>query len=201
MIEGFTQTLAGGRRPLAPVGDDGGDERKLPPPEHPTGPHVLPVHPELKPVEVFRRKAPKIMADLKKDFDLEDDQAAAILGNLGAECNGFTELQERHPLVQGSQGGYGWAQWTGPRRRLFEQFCRDNGLAKNSDEANYGFLKVELQGSHKHALDELKAETTQPGAVESFMESFEGSAVPNPGPRLRWAQRALAAFQQTINNA
>jgi hypothetical protein len=195
VVEGFAQTLAGGRKPSAPAGEDGGGDR--PEPLVPQGP----AHPELKPVEVFRRKAPKIMEDLKKDFDLEDDQAAGILGNLGAECNGFTELQERHPLVRGSQGGYGWAQWTGPRRTLFEKFCRDNGLQKDSDEANYGFLKDELQGSHKYSLDELKAETTLPGAVESFMESFEGPAIPNPGPRIRWAKRALAAFQQTINNA
>ena len=141
------------------------------------------------------------MADLKKDFDLADHQAAGILGNLGAECNGFATMQEEKPLVPGSLGGYGWAQWTGPRRRLFEQFCSDKGLQKDSDEVNYRFLKEELQGSHKHALDELKAQTTLEGAAESFMETFEGPRTPNPGPRTRWAQRALDAFHQSLSNA
>lgn len=202
VIEGFAQTLAGGRKPSAAPGEaeggeeEGGDEGKKPPPDHrkePSGPQG-PAHPGQKPVEVFSRKAPAIMANLKDDFALKDHHAAAILGNLGAECNGFTQLQEVWPLVAGSRGGYGWAQWTGPRRKQFEAFCEERELPKNSDQANYGFLKEELQGSHKRALEELKAEQTLAGAVEAFMESYEGPAVPNPGPRTRWAQRALDAY-------
>jgi Phage tail lysozyme len=84
---------------------------------------------------------------LNKDFDLAEHQVADILGNLGEECNGFTAMQEEKPLVPGSRGGYGWAQWTGSRRVKFEDFCRDQGLGAWSDEANYGFLKLELQTS------------------------------------------------------
>jgi hypothetical protein len=41
---------------------------------------------------VFRRKAPTVMTDLMRDFGLEVDDAAAILGNLGHECAGFEQL-------------------------------------------------------------------------------------------------------------
>ena len=147
----------------------------------------------------FRRKVPEITAELNKDFDLAEHQIAGILGNLGEECNGFTAMQEEKPLVPGSRGGYGWAQWTGSRRVKFEDFCRDQGLGAWSDEANYGFLKLELQTSHKDAIDKLKNETTLSGAVESFMDSYEGPGIPNA--RIRWAQRALDGVRQDTNVA
>jgi Phage tail lysozyme len=69
------------------------------------------------------------MADLNKDFDLAEHQVVDILGNLGEECNGFTAMQEEKPLVPGSRGGYGWAQWTGSRRVKFEVFVAIKGSA------------------------------------------------------------------------
>jgi len=69
----------------------------------------------------FQAKAPGILTRLRADFDLSDIQAAAIVGNLGHESNGFTAFQERHP--RSGRGGWGWAQWTGPRRRAFEAYC------------------------------------------------------------------------------
>lgn len=64
--------------------------------------------------DVFARKAPWIMALLMRDFPLGLEDAAAILGNLGHESGGLVQLQELKPVVAGSRGGYGWAQWTGP---------------------------------------------------------------------------------------
>ena len=69
---------------------------------------------------LFRDKAPGVMRALIADFDLAVGDAAAVLGNLGHECGGFRLMQEQKPTVPGSRGGYGWAQWTGPRRRKFE---------------------------------------------------------------------------------
>src|SRR5262249_36370806 len=77
-------------------------------------------------------KGPKIMADLMRDFGLTDIQAAGILGNIGQECGGFTLWQEAHPLG-GGQGGYGWCQWTGPRRTSFFAWCAQQGLSVQSD--------------------------------------------------------------------
>jgi hypothetical protein len=71
---------------------------------------------------MFRQKAPAIMADLMRDFPpLDPLGAAAILGNIGHECDGFRHLQEIHPVA--GRGGLGWCQWTGPRRRAFEAWC------------------------------------------------------------------------------
>ena len=66
---------------------------------------------------LFRLKAPHIMAQLQSDFDLNEIQAAGIMGNIGYECGGFHQL---HEIGQPEdKGGYGWAQWTGPRRLSF----------------------------------------------------------------------------------
>ena len=47
------------------------------------------------------------------------------------------------PVVSGSRGGFGWAQWTGPRRRQFENLPQV-GLDVTDPEANYGLLVHEL---------------------------------------------------------
>src|SRR5690606_17673173 len=77
--------------------------------------------------QTFRAKAPGIMAKLLRDFPIAPEDAAAILGNLGHESLGFTAMQEFRPVVAGSRGGWGWAQWTGPRRRAFEAYCARTG--------------------------------------------------------------------------
>ena len=106
--------------------------------------------------ETFRATAPGVMTLLMQDFGLDETSAAAILGNLGHESAGFTTLQEVRPTVKGSRGGYGWAQWTGPRRRAFEAYCDRNKFSPSSNKANYGFLFTELKGDEKAAIPAVK---------------------------------------------
>jgi hypothetical protein len=86
----------------------------------------------------------RLMRDLMKDYGLNQEYAAGIVGNLDYETGGFKYMQEIAPLVKGSRGGFGIAQWTGPRRVAFEKYAKENGLDPTSYEANYGFLKHEL---------------------------------------------------------
>src|SRR5690606_11587737 len=86
------------------------------------------------------------MAQLLRDFPITPTDAAAIVGNAGHECGGFTTLQEINPTVKGSRGGYGIMQWTGPRRRAFEAYCARTGKDPSSDDANYAWLFLELKG-------------------------------------------------------
>src|SRR5262245_59223790 len=86
---------------------------------------------------------------LQSDLGFSKAGAAGMAGNLHWECNGFKTLQEIKPVVKGSRGGYGWAQWTGPRRRQYEAWCKSQKLDPASKEANYGFLKHELQTTEK----------------------------------------------------
>jgi hypothetical protein len=106
-------------------------------------------------------------------------------------------MQEMKPLVPGSKGGFGWAQWTGVRRDAFEAFCTKEGLGTTSDAANYGFLKVELTSTHAAAATEIKKTTGISKAVRVFEDKFEKSAEGKEhfDRRDHWAKLAMAALK------
>ena len=130
-----------------------------------------------------------------RDFDLTPLDAAAVFGNAGYESLGFTELQEIKPVVRGSRGGYGWFQWTGPRRIAFEQYCKRNGYKPESHDANYKFLFTELTGPEKKALPALRAAPTLRDKVIAFEETFERSGVKAYDKRYEWAMFALTLLE------
>lgn len=146
----------------------------------------------------FRAKAPAVMAQLITDFSISPIDAAAILGNIGHECAGFTALQEIKPVVAGSKGGYGWVQWTGPRRRAYEAYCARTGKDPASDEANYAYLFIELkgiEGSEKAAIGKLKAAQGLEAKVIAFEKAFLRAGVKHYPSRLQWANIALDAWR------
>lgn len=146
----------------------------------------------------FRAKAPAIMAQLIRDFPITPTDAAAILGNLGHESAGLATLQEIKPTVQGSRGGYGWAQWTGPRRRAYEAYCARTGKNPASDEANYAYLFIELkgiEGSEKGAIGKTVAAKDLNGKVVAFEKAFLRAGVKHYDSRQRWAAIALDAWR------
>ena len=141
---------------------------------------------------LFISKAPGIMKTLMDEFSLKDFQAAGILGNIGTECNGFKNLREIGQPE--GRGGYGWCQWTGPRRRAFLSWCEKNSFDWHSDEANLGYLCFELRTTQKKAIVAIKMTETMALAVQSFERIFEGAGVPNIDSRLAWAKIALDSF-------
>lgn len=147
---------------------------------------------------LFRQKAPEVMQDLMSDFGMTLDQAAGVLGNIGHECAGFRTMQEIKPIVKGSRGGWGWCQWTGPRRVAFENWCADNGFNNLSDDdANYGFLKYEFETTESAALTHLRKTQSLSDATRSFMNKFERPGKKHFSSRLKWAREARKSFQDT----
>lgn len=142
-------------------------------------------------VEGCARLGPRLMRDL----GLTELQAAGLLGNLGHESGGFQTLQERRPAVKGSRGGWGLAQWTGPRRLAMEAWCRTRGLDPADPEANYGYLCAELRGPEAGALLALKRTATLESATETFCTLFERPGIVALDSRLAWSRRALAAIR------
>lgn len=141
---------------------------------------------------LFRLKVPAFMRQLMADFELKDFHAGGVFGNIGHECVGFTVL---HEIGQPEgKGGYGWAQWTGPRRVQFFNWCTEHNLDWISDEANYGFLEFELRTSQSDAISALLKTTTLEAAVQAFERNFERAGVPNYPSRNRWAQIAMDAY-------
>ncbi|MGU3666394.1 phage tail tip lysozyme [Methylobacterium sp. A49B] len=137
-----------------------------------------------------RRLGPRLMRDL----GLTAVQAAGLLGNLGHESGGFRHLQEIAPTVAGARGGWGLAQWTGPRRIAMEAWCRARGLDPAAPEAAYGYLCAELRSTEAPALAVLQTAATLEAATEAVCRRFERPGIVALPSRLAWARRALAAL-------
>lgn len=148
----------------------------------------------------FEQRGGWITNQLSVDLGLTLVQAAGMVGNLGFESAGLKTLQEIAP-VAGGRGGWGWAQWTGPRRVAFERWATAHHLSFASDEANYGYLLEELRTTQAATVRALKTMKTVEAAVFSVGQTFErpGGTTPihlpgNDG-RLMYAKRALAGAQ------
>lgn len=116
--------------------------------------------------------------DLSTRLGISRDAAAGIMGNYAAETGNFEHFQEIRPVVPGSRGGAGFAQWTGPRRVEFESFAAERGLSLTSYEANIEFTIHEMTGSHAEVLGRLRnAESAQDAAyiVRRYYEAPQGS--------------------------
>ena len=140
--------------------------------------------------EVFKAKVPMVVDRLTKEFHLAPVDCFAILGNLGHESAGFEKLQEIKPKVKGSKGGFGWAQWTGPRRVAFEKWCSVGKLDPSSDEANLGFLVLELQTTERNAIIAVTKPGTLYEKVVAFEMAYERAGIKHYDSRFAWAQVA-----------
>ena len=146
----------------------------------------------------FKDTAGDLTNRLARNFGLTQAQAAGFVGNLGYELGGFKQLQEKKPLIPGSRGGYGYAQWTGPRRTEFEAWSKARGLDPSSHEANAGFVEHELSGKYAHVVRKLRGASGIEEASRITHRDYETPADvqgPNPsyasaGGRLRYARQA-----------
>ena len=135
--------------------------------------------------------APRAIASLARDLQLTPQQAAGVIGQLGYESAGLQAINEMQPVVPGSRGGFGWAQWTGPRRQQFEQWAQQSGMDINSPDANYGFLLHELQGPEGAILEDLRKTPDAQTAGRLFTQRFLRPGIPNQDNRDGWVQRAV----------
>lgn len=148
---------------------------------------------------IFTTKAPGIMKRLIKDLQISDEDAAAIVGNAGHESLGFTVMQEIKPVS--GRGGWGWFQWTGPRRKAFEAFAKQKGLALNSDEANYQFLVYELNTTESAALPAVRKANGLDAKTVAFENSFERAGVKAYNSRVSYAKQAMIAYKASLGTA
>ena len=148
----------------------------------------------------FKAKVPALMKQFMADFDCTKEDAAAVFGNAGHESGGFMLMQEVKPTVAGSRGGFGWFQWTGPRRRQFEAYCQQNNLEPTSDDANYGYLCYELRHDEKTAIPRMKAAKALSNKVVEFELGYERAGVKHYPSREKWANIALEAYKDRYGN-
>jgi hypothetical protein len=113
---------------------------------------------------------------LSKDLNITPDAAAGIVSNLNAE-SGLQGINERNPKP-GTRGGFGWAQWTGPRRDAFEAYARAHFLPVESDAANYGFLVEELRTRYPGLLAWLGAGNITADQAANLAFQYESGGDP-----------------------
>jgi hypothetical protein len=143
----------------------------------------------------FDARAGWLVQQFMVDIDgLKLNHAGGIVGNFGGE-SGLLAVNEKHPLVAGSRGGWSWGQWTGPRRTAMESFAAAHGFGMSSDELAYRWTLEELRTTHKHALDQLLKTSSIEAAVETFEAYYERPADLKAGlaDRIAFAKRAITA--------
>jgi Phage tail lysozyme len=117
-------------------------------------------------------KGSQVATHLMHDLGMSKEGAAGAIGNLLHEDPSLKAMNEKHPLIPGSRGGYGWAQWTGTRRDEFEDWSKKHNLDVSSDAANYGFLVYDLKAHFSALLKRMQHESTQQ-AAEDFYHTYE----------------------------
>lgn len=143
----------------------------------------------------YKTKATWLIRRLIDDFAMSDFQGAGVAGN-GYQESMLRAVMEADGLVTSPSRGIGWFQWTGPRHRAFAAWCAGARLDWHSDEAEYGFLKHELQSDYAHVVVMMRATRTLIEAVACFERYYEGAGIVAMGHRLTGAEIALNAWQQ-----
>lgn len=115
--------------------------------------------------------------------------AQGMVANLIAESGLNTDINEISPLVPGSRGGYGLAQWTGPRRRQYEAFAAERGVHPSDLNAQLDFLKWELENTERGAWENLQGASDPIEAARIFSTDFLRPGIPHMDRRLSEAAR------------
>lgn len=97
--------------------------------------------------------------------------AQGIVRNLRDESALRPDINERNPVVRGSRGGYGLAQWTGPRRRQLEAYAAEQGREVSDPELQLDFLVHELGTTEARSLARLEQAGTPQEAAVAFLQS------------------------------
>lgn len=122
--------------------------------------------------------------------------AVGFAGNFSVESGFNPGINEINPTVAGSRGGYGLAQWTGPRRRQYEAFAKSQGAAPDDLNAQLDFLAWELQNTEKGAAQAIFAARDPAEAARLVSEKFLRPGIPHLDNRIREATRIAGGNYQ-----
>ena len=115
--------------------------------------------------------------------------AIAITGNGVVESGLDFGINEKNPTVKGSRGGFGFMQWTGPRRRQFEAYAGSNKRPLADMDTQLDFLVRELNTTEKSARDKIYAAGSVEDAAKAVSEKFLRPGIPHLGKRINAARK------------
>lgn len=128
--------------------------------------------------------------------DINPDVAAGVAGNFLYESYGLPNIYEgQTPYSAGSYipptGGFGIAQWTGPRRRALEAMPNANTLP-----AQIQYFAQENAGPERRAWEATMAAPTLEDATRTFATQWERPGVPALDRRIGYANQIRNAYDQ-----
>ncbi|WP_147296834.1 phage tail tip lysozyme [Paracoccus thiocyanatus] len=103
---------------------------------------------------------------------LPEHIADAFVLNFQDESGLNPGINEQNPVVPGSRGGFGLAQWTGPRRRQLEAFAAQRGAPVSDLNTQLDFLMTELQGPESRAAQSFLSAQDTPTAAAAIVNNF-----------------------------
>lgn len=110
--------------------------------------------------------------------------AEAFVMNFKDESGLNPAINEIAPIVPGSRGGFGLAQWTGPRRVALEKFAAERGASVSDPNVQMDFLMTELQGPEAKAASSIFAAPDSATAAQAIVRDFLRPAPENMERRL-----------------
>lgn len=103
---------------------------------------------------------------------LPEHVADGFIMNFQDESGLNPGINEVNPLVPGSRGGFGLAQWTGPRRVALEEFAAARGVDVSDPNVQLDFLMSELQGPESRAAQSIMAAPDAGSAAAAIARDF-----------------------------
>lgn len=103
---------------------------------------------------------------------LPEHVADAFVMNFRDESGLNPDINEKNPIVPGSRGGFGLAQWTGPRRKALEAFAAQRGAPVSDLNTQLDFLMTELQGPESAAAQSILAAPDAGTAATEIVTRF-----------------------------
>lgn len=103
---------------------------------------------------------------------LPDTVADGFVTNFQDESGLNPGINEKSPLIPGSRGGFGLAQWTGPRRAALEQFAQSTGRPVGDMNTQLDFLVNELKGPESKAAQSIFSTSTPQDAAVAIARDF-----------------------------
>ncbi|MDE0590418.1 phage tail tip lysozyme [Halocynthiibacter sp. C4] len=123
--------------------------------------------------------------------------AYGIGGNISVESGFNSGINEINPVVEGSRGGFGLNQWTGPRRTQLEAFAADLGVAPDDMDAQLDFTLWELLNTEKRAAEALFSASTPEEAARIYSDQFLRPGIPHLDRRIAEAARLAGGEYKT----
>jgi hypothetical protein len=106
------------------------------------------------------------------DRGMPDHIARGFVMNFRDESGLNPDINEAEPLVEGSRGGFGLYQLTGPRRKDYEAMADERGVPYGDTDAQLDWLMIEYNGSESSAAERINATETPGGAAAAIVQYF-----------------------------